>query len=52
MEAMVTILVIGIELEIVEPRMEKVILDAAKEQGIKLELVPSAETGMLELEAA
>ena len=38
--------------EIVEPAMEKVILDAAKEQGIKLELVPSAETGMLELEAA
>ena len=38
--------------EIVEPQMEKVILDAAKEQGIKLELVPSATTGMLELEAA
>ena len=38
--------------EIVEPKMEKVILDAAKEQGIKLELVPSATTGMLELEAA
>ena len=38
--------------EIVEPAMEKVILDAAKEQGIKLELVPSATTGMLELEAA
>jgi len=38
--------------EIVEPAMEKVILDAAKEQGIKLELVPSADTGMLELEAA
>ena len=38
--------------EIVEPKMEKVILDAAKEQGIKLELVPSAKTGMLELEAA
>ena len=36
----------------VEPAMEKVILDAAKEQGIKLELVPSATTGMLELEAA
>ncbi len=38
--------------EIVEPAMEKVILDAAKEQGIKLELVLSATTGMLELEAA
>ena len=38
--------------EMVEPAMEKVILDAAKEQGIKLELVPSATTGMLELEAA
>ena len=38
--------------EIVEPKMEKVILDAAKEQGIKLELVPSATTGKLELEAA
>ena len=38
--------------EIVEPKMEKIILDAAKEQGIKLELVPSATTGMLELEAA
>ena len=38
--------------EIVEPAMEKVILDAAKEQGIKLELVPSADTGKLELEAA
>ena len=38
--------------EIVEPKMEKIILDAAKEQGIKLELVPSAETGKLELEAA
>ena len=38
--------------EIVEPKMEKVILDAAKEQGIKLELVPNATTGMLELEAA
>ena len=38
--------------EIGEPKMEKVILDAAKEQGIKLELVPSAKTGMLELEAA
>ena len=38
--------------EIVEPQMEKVILDAAKEQGIKLELVPSATTGKIELEAA
>ena len=38
--------------EIVEPKMEKVILDAAKEQGIKLELVPSATTGKLELEVA
>ena len=38
--------------EIVEPKMEKVILDAAKEQGIKLELVPSATTGKIELEAA
>ena len=38
--------------EIVEPAMEKVILDAAKEQGIKLELVPSATTGKIELEAA
>jgi len=38
--------------EMVEPQMEKVILDAAKEQGIKLELIPSATTGMLELEAA
>ena len=38
--------------EIVEPKMEKIILDAAKEQGIKLELVPSATTGKLELEAA
>ena len=38
--------------EIVEPKMEKVILDAAKEQGIKLELIPSATTGKLELEAA
>ena len=38
--------------EIVAPAMEKVILDAAKEQGIKLELVPSATTGKLELEAA
>ena len=38
--------------EIVEPRMEKIILDAAKEQGIKLELVPSATTGKIELEAA
>jgi len=38
--------------EIVEPKMEKVILDAAKEQGIKLELVPSATTGQIELEAA
>ena len=38
--------------EIVEPKMEKVILDAAKEQGIKLELVPSAATGKIELEAA
>jgi hypothetical protein len=36
----------------VEPAFEKVILDAAKEQGIKLNLVPSAETGTLELEAA
>ncbi len=38
--------------EMVEPKMEKVILDAAKEQGIKLELVPSATTGKIELEAA
>ena len=38
--------------EMVEPAFEKVILDAAKEQGIKLNLVPSAETGKLELEAA
>ena len=38
--------------EIVEPKMEKVILDAAKEQGIKLELVPSATTGKIELAAA
>ena len=38
--------------EIVEPKMEKIILDAAKEQGIKLELVPSATTGKIELEAA
>ena len=38
--------------EIVEPKMEKIILDAAKEQGIKLELVPDTETGKLELEAA
>ena len=38
--------------EIVEPKMEKVILDAAKEQGIKLELVADSETGKLELEAA
>ena len=38
--------------EIVEPAMEKVILDAAKEQGIKLELIPSATTGKIELEAA
>tara|TARA_B100000963_G_scaffold351293_1_gene362688 strand:- start:1386 stop:1766 length:381 start_codon:yes stop_codon:yes gene_type:complete len=37
--------------EIVEPRMEKVILDAAKEQGIKLELVPNTLTGELELTA-
>ena len=32
--------------------MEKVILDAAKEQGIPLKLVPSATTGQIELEAA
>ena len=38
--------------EIVEPNMEKIILDAAKEQGIKLELVADSETGKLELEAA
>ena len=38
--------------EIVEPQMEKVILDAAKEQGIKLELVPNTVTGQIELEAA
>ena len=38
--------------EIVEPKMEKIILDAANEQGIKLELVPSATTGKIELEAA
>ena len=38
--------------EIIEPKMEKIILDAAKEQGIKLELVPDTETGKLELEAA
>ena len=38
--------------EIVEPKMEKIILDAAKEQGIKLELVADSETGKLELEAA
>ena len=38
--------------EIVEPAMGKVILDAAKEQGIKLELIPSATTGKIELEAA
>ena len=38
--------------EIVEPKMEKVILDAAKEQGIKLELVPNTTTGQIELEAA
>ena len=38
--------------EIVEPKMEKVIIDAAKEKCFKLELVPSATTGMLELEAA
>ena len=38
--------------EIVEPQMEKVILDAAKEQGIKLELVPNTSTGQIELEAA
>ena len=38
--------------EIVEPKMEKIILDAAKEQGIKLELVPDTETGKIELEAA
>ena len=38
--------------EIVEPKMEKVILDAAKEQGNKLELVADSETGKLELEAA
>ena len=38
--------------EIIEPKMEKIILDAAKEQGIKLELVADSETGKLELEAA
>ena len=38
--------------EIVEPKMEKVILDAAREQGIKLELIPNADTGEIELEAA
>ena len=38
--------------EIVEPKMEKVILDAAREQGIKLELIPNANTGAIELEAA
>lgn len=38
--------------EIVEPKMEKIILDAAKEQGIKLELVADSETGAIELEAA
>ena len=38
--------------EIVEPKMEKVILDAAREQGIKLELIPNADTGAIELEAA
>ena len=37
--------------EIVEPAMEKVILDAAKEQDIKLELVPNTSTGELELTA-
>ena len=38
--------------EIVEIRMEKVILDAPKNRASKLELVPNATTGMLELEAA
>ena len=37
--------------EIVEPKMEKIILDAAKEQGIKLELVPNTSTGEFELMA-
>ena len=36
--------------EIVEPIMEKKILDAAVEQGIKMKLVPNATTGKLELE--
>ena len=34
--------------EIVEPKMEKVILDDAKKQGIKLDIVPSATNGMLD----
>ena len=36
--------------EIVEPIMEKKILDAAVEQGINMQLVPNATTGKLELE--
>ena len=36
--------------EIVEPIMEKKILDAAIEQGINMQLVPNATTGKLELE--
>ena len=36
--------------EIVEPIMEKKILDAAVEQGIKMKLVPNTTTGKLELE--
>lgn len=36
--------------EIIEPIMEKKILDAAVEQGIKTQLVPNATTGKLELE--
>lgn len=38
--------------EIVEPIMEKKIMLAAVEQGIEMELVPNANTGKLELEAA
>ena len=36
--------------EIIEPIMEKKILDAAVEQGIKMKLVPNTTTGKLELE--
>ena len=38
--------------EIVEPIMEKKILDDAVEQGINMQLVPNATTGKLELEVA